>query len=332
MSDTNRPPAALALRPGLCLTLLCLPFLPSTVVAPKHLVTLSATLVVALTMGRTVLGRLDIKKHMGTVSSTEKKQAAAAGDHPDDGGTRPACPICQEPVGTLTAEGVLEGWSMLPCGHVFGDFCIKRYLAITANDQPVCPMCRHAAYHDVCGHPVLPFRLRPDGDHPDLVTDAAGRRRPPVGVDALASTSCAYCQSPPNDDADADADAEVEADTKKFPRAVRRRLLGHLGQLGHISAWKGPLRWLRAVVPFARKPAATTIDLGGEEDPAPTLQPPAASATSGSTSRRLTRQEARTRRRTQGQGAAWEGPWMDAVQTRDVEWEMWWKEQAPCGA
>ncbi|KAK3901494.1 Hus1-like protein-domain-containing protein [Staphylotrichum tortipilum] len=331
MSDTSRPPApALALRPGLCLTLLCLPFLPAAV-APKHLVTLSATLVVALTMGRTVLGRLDIKKHMGTVSSTEKKQAAAAASAVAAAGQQQhdeakACPICQEPVGTRTPEGVREGWSMLPCGHVFGDFCIKRYLAIAADDQPVCPMCRHVAYHDVCGHPVLPFLLRADGGHPDLVVDAAGRKCPPLGVDALSSTSCGYCQSPPSQSSDADADAadaEADADPKKLlPRAVRRRLLGQLGQLGHISAWKGPLRWLRAVVPFARKPARSPIEEEseeeGQEQPAVAAgeseQPPASAApAAASSSHRLTRQEARTRRRTQGQGVTWEGPKLTAA-------------------
>ncbi len=344
MSDTSRPPAALALRPGLCLTTLlsCLPFLPAAAVVaqPKHLVTLSATLVVALTMGRTVLGRLDIKKHMGTVVSTEKhaaaaaSAAAAAAAQHDDSTTKPPCPICQEPVGSRTPEGIREGWSMLPCGHVFGDFCIKRYLAITADDQPVCPVCRHAAYHDVCGHPALPFRLRADGDHPDLVVDDAGRKRPPLSADKLASTSCGYCLSP------APGEIEVvdgEVDAKKFlPRAVRRRLLGQLGQLGHISAWKGPLRWLRAVVPFARKPSAAAITIDEDDEDGELALAPAGeqqqTPASASSSRRLTRQEARTRRRTQGQGGAWEGPWMDAVQTRDAEWETWWKEQAPCGA
>lgn len=69
------------------------------------------------------------------------------------------CPICQEPVGRPTLEGVTESWSRLPCGHRFGSHCIKLWLRMVLDsehrERPVCPVCRSSASH-TCGHPVLP--------------------------------------------------------------------------------------------------------------------------------------------------------------------------------
>ena len=192
---------------------------------------------------------------------------------------------------------------MLPCGHRFGSYCIKRYLAITADESPLCPMCRHVAYHDACGHPVLPFLLRPDGTHPELVTDAAGNAHPPRG-DELATMSCEYCQ--PRD----------EGRKKAAPARGRR--------LSQVSVtWKRPLSWLQAVLPLGRKRRNTLENLDLVPSPEDVVAP--------SSEARLTRQQARARRRTQVHAAVWEGPWMD-VQSRDVQWELWWKEQAPRGA
>ena len=74
---------------------------------------------------------------------------------PAGGDATPPCPICQEPVGRPTPEGVVEGWSKLPCGHRFGSHCIKRWLGMAAAEKPCCPVCRRSACHS-CGHPVLP--------------------------------------------------------------------------------------------------------------------------------------------------------------------------------
>jgi len=281
MPDTSRP---LALRRLLFPTLLFrLPLLPA--IAAKRLVTVAISTFVALTMGRTVLARLDTKRQTST--SSEKHPSTIQIEDK-------SCPICQEPVGTRNAEGIKEGWSMLPCGHRFGSHCIKRYLGITADESPLCPMCRHVAYHDACGHPVLPFLLKSDGTHPDLITDSSGNTHPPRG-DELMTMSCEYCQ--PRDE------------NKTRPRGRR---------LSRVSTytWKKPLGWLRAVLPMARQRS---------QSQSPSRETPAGA------DQRLSRQQARARRRTQIHAAVWEGPWMD-VQSRDLDWENWWKEQAPRGA
>lgn len=121
-----------------------------------------------------------------------------------------SCPICQEPVGQRTPEGVVEGWSQLPCGHKFGSHCIKHWLGMVADDRPCCPVCRQNACH-ACGHPVLPapttvnstdgltnnntwrwFDRSGGGCGSGCDTDA-GREQ----LDTLQYTNCAYCQSVP---------------------------------------------------------------------------------------------------------------------------------------
>jgi HUS1 checkpoint protein len=293
-----RHPVALR-QPGLVPTLVfCLPLL-STVPA-KRLVTFAFPVVVALAMGRTVLARLDSKKYAIRPSPKQPATTIEVEGEP--------CPICQEPVGTCNADGITEGWSMLPCGHRFGSYCIKRYLAIAADESPLCPMCRHVAYHDACGHPVLPFLLNPDGTHPDLITDSSGNTHPPHGEE-LTTMSCEYCQP--------------RAEHKTKPRARR---------LSQVAAWKKPFNWLQTVLPMARKRRSrrqSQAETDGQ------LRPPSPSPSypePGPSDPPLSRQQVRARRRAaQDQNAVWEGPWMD-VQSRDVGWERWWKEQAPRGA
>ncbi|CAN8095458.1 unnamed protein product [Discula destructiva] len=65
----------------------------------------------------------------------------------------PDCPICQFPIGKKSPEGVKEGYSVMPCSHVFGSVCIKTYLAIT--EKPQCPICRTNLFHH-CSHPMHP--------------------------------------------------------------------------------------------------------------------------------------------------------------------------------
>ncbi|KAK3297045.1 Hus1-like protein-domain-containing protein [Chaetomium fimeti] len=234
-------------------------------IAAKHLVTLVFS--VALAMGRTVRGKADFKRHL---TSPEKKPSAVQVEDA-------TCLICQETIGTRTAEGVKEGFSMLPCGHRFGSHCIKRYLAITADEQPLCPICRHVAYHDACGHPVLPFLLNPSGTHPDLVADETGKLRPPkCSGEELMTAPCEYCLMP---------DEEKNKVEEKRP--------GRLQKLGM------PFRWLRILLPFSRKGKEAHDDhTTNQED------------TTGQ-DHRLSRQEARNRRRTPANTGTWEGPWMD---------------------
>lgn len=282
MSDNSD---GLAPRPSLPLFtyILRVPLLPA--IAAKHLLTFIYS--VALAMGRRVRGRADFKRYRA--ASPEKQLSAVQIEET-------TCLICQETVGTRNAEGLKEGFSMLPCGHRFGSRCIKRYLAITADEQPLCPICRHAVHHDTCGHPVLPFLLNRDGTHPDLIADKSGKLRPPMGSDEeLKTAPCQYCLLP-----------DEEKNKPEKPR------------LGRLETMGMPFRWLRALLPFPSKRK------NADDHQSPTNQ----ENTNGQ-SHRLSRQEARNRRRTQASSSgAWEGPWMD-VQSRDVGWETWWKAQAP---
>jgi HUS1 checkpoint protein len=274
-------------------------------IAAKHLITFAYTTIILFAMGRTIRGRSDLKKHPTAAGCSEKQQQQASSSITQIEDT--TCLICQEPVGTRNAEGVKEGLSMLPCGHRFGSVCIKRYLGLTADEQPLCPMCRHPAYHDACGHPVLPFLLRADGTHPDLVTDDAGRTRPPRGPEDLVTTACEYCLMP--------EEQRAQQTTAAGAGTGRHYLLGRL------SAVKKKFRWLRALVPLLSR---RTLIANLDEVDIMSLGGPVA----GGDERRLTRQEARNRRRAPVHDGVWEGPWMD-VQTRDVGWEEWWNAQAP---
>ncbi|EGO61101.1 hypothetical protein NEUTE1DRAFT_120151 [Neurospora tetrasperma FGSC 2508] len=98
------------------------------------------------------------------------------------------CPICHEEIGSPSSEGIVETWSVLPCGHMFGSHCIKHYIQMVAYDRPQCPICRYSLVHG-CGHPVLPALFVTEGHNAAKVNKATIR--------ALAMTSmqynCAYC-------------------------------------------------------------------------------------------------------------------------------------------
>ncbi|KAL2152421.1 hypothetical protein VTH82DRAFT_5605 [Thermothelomyces myriococcoides] len=303
MSDTSGP---LFQRPRFSIIhhLFRAPLLPA--IAAKHIFTLALTALVAFAMGRTVRGRSDIKRHLNGSASEKQHPAVQIEDR--------ICLICQEIVGTRTAEGIKEGFSMLPCGHRFGSYCIKRYLCLTADEEPLCPICRHAAYHDACGHPVLPFLLNSDGTHPDLITDESGKVRPPNSSAEALAAPCEYCRLPQD-------------------QAERARMTAAGKLVGRLSSIKRPLRWLRDMVPFASKWRHRFLPPGSEDSSETDEQPPSSSSTASSPSpgeRRLTRQEMRARRRAPVNNGVWEGPWID-VQSRDVEWEKWWLAQSPRG-
>jgi HUS1 checkpoint protein len=245
------------------------------------------------TMGRTVLGRSDIKKKKHSPALPDRQLATVQIEDT-------TCLICQETVGARSPEGVTEVWSMLPCGHSFGSHCIKTYLGIAADEHPLCPICRHAAFHEPCGHPVLPFVLGPDGTHRDLVTDASGKVFPPIREEDLKALSCRYCMG---------VEESVVLPLDKHSAAVAKL--------------KRPFVWLRDRMPLLRRKRTDILADAGL----------AVQETSDEEDRRLTRQEARTRRRTQAydENGHWNGPWVD-VQTKDTEWEKWWSEQVPRGA
>ncbi|ORY71301.1 uncharacterized protein BCR38DRAFT_404403 [Pseudomassariella vexata] len=70
------------------------------------------------------------------------------------------CPICHDPVGITSPEGIIESWTQLHCSHRFGNVCIQTWLQESLdrdeNNTPSCPICRDAAKHPGCGHLVCP--------------------------------------------------------------------------------------------------------------------------------------------------------------------------------
>ncbi|EAQ86029.1 hypothetical protein CHGG_07282 [Chaetomium globosum CBS 148.51] len=257
MSDNSD---GLAPRPSLPLLIYILrvPLLPA--IAAKHLIAFIYSL--ALSMGRMVRGKADYRRYRA--ASPEKHLSTVQIEET-------SCLICQETIGTRNAEGLKEGFSMLPCGHRFGSRCIKRYLAITADEQPLCPICRHVSYHDACGHPVLPFLLNRDGTHPDLIADKDGKLRPPkTSGEELMTTPCEYCLLP---------DEEKNKPEKKRP--------------GRLETVGVPFRWLRALLPLSRKKNVPDQPRTNQEN------------TTGQ-NHRLSRQEARNRRRTPASTGVWE--------------------------
>ncbi|KAK4104839.1 hypothetical protein N658DRAFT_191015 [Parathielavia hyrcaniae] len=252
-------------------------------------------------MGRTTHDETEVKIHTAASPATHGSTV-----YVEDR----TCPICQEPTGTRNPDGVIEGWSELPCGHRFGSYCIKRYLIIAADEHPLCPICRQMAYHDVCGHPVLPFVLESCCTHHDLDEDptvAAGALPyTPTREEELTTVACQYC---------------------RMMDELREHLANSSGnnnkKSGPLSTItlniKAPFRWMRGLIPPVLRRRSVRIESLTRE-----------SSRSGH-EHRLSRQEARTRRRIPPNSGPWHGPWMD-VQSRDVEWEKWWKDQAPRGA
>ena len=48
------------------------------------------------------------------------------------------CTICHDAMGVRNSDGDVEDPSKLPCGHIFGAICIRRWVADTNS----CPLCR----------------------------------------------------------------------------------------------------------------------------------------------------------------------------------------------
>ncbi|KAK4110010.1 hypothetical protein N656DRAFT_715028 [Canariomyces notabilis] len=176
-----------------------------------------------------------------------------------------SCPICLVPVGSLSPEGTVEGWSALPCGHRFGSYCIKQYLGMVADERPSCPVCRLPAHHQ-CDHPVLPVVL--DAREAKLDEEITAEKRAGK-ISKLQAIPCGYCQTP-------------EASEKR-PRKL------------FSSRWKTPIRWLWGLRLTTRRRRNRSRDGGDNND------------------------------------GIWRGPWVDKYpRPRDLEWEKWWSNQAPC--
>jgi len=181
-------------------------------------------------------------------SKLEKERAGAAVVRADPS----PCPICQEPVGQWTAEGIIEKWSQLPCGHRFGSHCIKMWLGMAVpgdySRRPVCPVCRGPASH-ACGHPVLPTdatldddvwggqqdaaAAAADDDDDNEPEDVVARRQ--TACELAQRTACGYCVGA----------RHVHAHTR-WPTARRKRRLWPwrlVKGCWRLVLYAGPVAW-----------------------------------------------------------------------------------------
>jgi len=62
------------------------------------------------------------------------------------------CSICNDPLTLPNTDGSLEHAAILPCGHVFGATCIKRWLEESSHHD--CPACRRPILYSKCGHVI----------------------------------------------------------------------------------------------------------------------------------------------------------------------------------
>jgi hypothetical protein len=77
-----------------------------------------------------------------------------------------SCDICND---QFKGPGTVERPTVLPCGHIFGNRCIKRWMqgkrpdseheALTASDRGGCPICRRKLVYRFCGHAIIPKTL-----------------------------------------------------------------------------------------------------------------------------------------------------------------------------
>ncbi|KAH9217627.1 hypothetical protein DL95DRAFT_522023 [Leptodontidium sp. 2 PMI_412] len=65
-----------------------------------------------------------------------------------------SCTICHSPFNTPHQDGIFETPSILPCAHIFGSLCIKRWLESSKHKD--CPNCRREMRYVGCGHAVIP--------------------------------------------------------------------------------------------------------------------------------------------------------------------------------
>jgi hypothetical protein len=67
------------------------------------------------------------------------------------------CHICKSIIGINRGNGTSESPAILPCGHIFGEDCIKAWIAFHGpGSQPGCPRCRFPLYYPGCSHRISP--------------------------------------------------------------------------------------------------------------------------------------------------------------------------------
>lgn len=131
-------------------------------------------------------------KNSGWETKIKEKPVEQQSEDEEEDPADKMCPICHEEIGSPSPEGIVETWSVLPCGHLFGSHCIKHYIQMVAYNRPQCPICRYSLVHG-CGHPVLPALFVTDGSR--RVKNAAKVNRETIRALVMRSMqyNCAYC-------------------------------------------------------------------------------------------------------------------------------------------
>ncbi|KAH7310111.1 hypothetical protein BKA65DRAFT_170050 [Rhexocercosporidium sp. MPI-PUGE-AT-0058] len=73
---------------------------------------------------------------------------------PSESSLPTSCTICHSSFNTVRQDGTIEIASILPCSHIFGSLCIKRWLGSSQHQD--CPNCRREMRYARCGHVVIP--------------------------------------------------------------------------------------------------------------------------------------------------------------------------------
>jgi hypothetical protein len=258
-------------------------------------------------------GGTSSSKRGGESSVVEKKRgaaSAAASIAAQAHVAEAACPICQEAIGTRTPDGIVEHWSMLPCGHRFGSYCIKHYLRVVADDRPACPVCRQPVYH-LCGHPVMPTIVSPSVSKKNHeITPAADAQ-----LYKMRFARCLYCTGQPRilEFAYGHTTPE-EKPTSRVAAAFRWLRIFDLVSRRRTTSIRQDRRW-RERSHSAERERGSELFRYSEDDQRP---PPI--------------DDNRGRQQSASNGD-WQGPWIDPFpRPRDMEWEKWWIAQAPQGA
>jgi hypothetical protein len=70
------------------------------------------------------------------------------------------CNICNSHFGETNENEIAEKPVMLPCGHIFGNNCIRIWMLTSGGDTPpTCPYCRFQLAYPGCGHLIHPKRI-----------------------------------------------------------------------------------------------------------------------------------------------------------------------------
>ena len=66
------------------------------------------------------------------------------------------CSICKKGFSLLNENDGGEDPAILPCGHIFGNDCIIKWMSSPSLDYSSCPCCRFQLNYPRCGHTITP--------------------------------------------------------------------------------------------------------------------------------------------------------------------------------